>query len=103
MYLDSLRTGKVGKALVEKVFRYLQREHVERYGNRMNTDNWILTAQTRKIARQRDGYQCGVYVCMYAMMISMECDIGDITEVEIQQMRRKIILSILQGNISIKW
>ncbi len=65
-YYDSL--GWEGVNYMKAVFQYLQDEWMEKHdGQKMpNVDRWKLVSTTTDTPKQENGFDCGVYTCMYA-------------------------------------
>ena len=90
--------------LVERVFRFMQHEyHVTYDGLMPRTSEWKLSSQTEGIARQIDGYECAVFISMYALCTLMKCNIDRFGAQELIAFRRHMVLSLLEGRLTIDW
>ena len=49
---------------------------------------------------QENGHDCGVYVCMFADLLSLGCDIGEITPSQVQNYRKKLAWNIMKDEIT---
>ena len=46
--------------------RYLGDEHQDKLQRPMEKEGWVLDEPAKGIPRQRNGYDCGVFLCMFA-------------------------------------
>ena len=65
--------GMRHKVPTRLVWNYLLDEHRDKHGGAElpHQDKWVLTYSTPFAPRQRNGYDCGVFVCMTADFLSM--------------------------------
>ena len=98
-FYDSM-SGAYGKAICEALFRYLQDEWKNKKAPEIfpAKDEWILEPQPPNIPKQQNGHDCGVFICMYADLISRNIPLL-FTQEQITECRQHIALSILQGNV----
>jgi len=62
-YYDSLHGRNI--ASQETIFKFLNNAHLQINGSPLRTEGWkILTVQN--IPHQKNGYDCGVFLCTYA-------------------------------------
>jgi hypothetical protein len=56
---------------VSAMFQYLKDEYKAKHqGREMNADEWTLYTNSPKCPKQKNTYDCGVYVCMFADFIA---------------------------------
>lgn len=92
---DSL--GGDGMMYLEAIFKYLQDEHVDKKKALLpQIDEWQLISTTRDTPRQRNGFDCGVFTCMFADFLSKDCPLV-FSQKHITQCRERIALSIMSG------
>eukprot|EP00980_Cylindrotheca_fusiformis_P008183 scaffold1734_cov196-Cylindrotheca_fusiformis.AAC.5 len=69
---DSMGTG--GRHYLESIFQYLQDEHMDKKKCPLpDIHEWELVGTTRDTPSQRNGYDCGVFTCMFADFLSKDC------------------------------
>ena len=96
VHLDSL--GYDGTKYVEFLLQYINDEHKHKMGKPMpNPGDWkILVPHTRYTPVQRNTDDCGVFTCMFAEFISVDCGLV-FDRTHIPKCRELIALSIMQG------
>lgn len=95
-YYDSM--GGSGIQYLRDIFQYIQDEHRDKKKCPLpNVDDWKLVPCTRDTPRQHNGYDCGVFTCMFADFISKDCPLDVLGQDHITQCRERIALSILEG------
>jgi sentrin-specific protease 1 len=62
-----------------------------------NEDEWRLIPCQKGTPRQLNGFDCGVFTCMFADFVSNDCPLM-FSQEHINQCRERIALSILQGS-----
>jgi sentrin-specific protease 1 len=90
--------GGNGDRYVRDLFQYLQDEHLDKRGTLLpDLDSWTLVgATTRDTPRQRNGYDCGVFVCMFADFLAMGYPLC-FGQDDLPRCRQRIALAILNG------
>jgi sentrin-specific protease 1 len=92
---DSMGAG--GMHYLKHIFRYLQDEHRAKKGCPMpDLDEWTLVPCTRDTPSQQNGFDCGVYLCMFLDFLSMDCPLV-FSQEHINRCRERIALSIMKG------
>lgn len=95
-YFDSL--GGSGKHYLQFLFKYIQDEHLDKRKSPLKSPElWSLVPCTPDTPRQQNGYDCGVFTCLFADWISMDRPLEKLSEKEMLLYREHIALSILDG------
>lgn len=83
------------KRELETIFRFLKDEHKHRKGSDLpNQNEWQLVSTTQDTPMQQNGYDCGVFVCMFANLISMNQPLV-IRQGQMEVCRKRIALAII--------
>ena len=64
--------------VLRKLKQYLTDEIADKIkdpNNMEHVQQWTMAETSRDVPRQRNGYDCGVFVCMYAYALSMGLDL----------------------------
>jgi sentrin-specific protease 1 len=95
-FYDSM--GGSGHDYVEGVFQYFQDEWKSKYDGEMpDVDQWEVNGETPMgTPKQRNGYDCGVFTCMFCDFLSMDRALT-FTQHHVDQCRDRIALSIMKG------
>ena len=93
-YLDSL--GNQGLMYTSTVKKYI----VDAWKDNHNTafpedDKWSIQDDGNNVPQQQNGHDCGVFVCMFAHLLSFNLDLN-IDQHHIDQFRDRIAISILR-------
>ena len=89
--------GSKGTDYVQAIFRYLQDEHETKMGYPLeDTAAWQLVDCTAATPRQRNSYDCGVFICTFMDLLSLNIPLG-FDQTDMVRCRKRIALSILQG------
>ncbi|CAJ1894774.1 unnamed protein product [Cylindrotheca closterium] len=92
---DSMGSG--GHKYLQCLFKYVQDEHKDKKKCPMpDIDDWELVGTTSDTPRQRNGFDCGVFTCMFADFVSKECPLV-FSQEHITQCRERIVLAIMKG------
>jgi sentrin-specific protease 1 len=90
--------GSNGMHYLKSLFQYIQDEHMAKKGVPLpDVDKWELIGHQPGTPCQRNGYDCGVFTCMFADFLSREWPLV-FTQEHITQCRERIALSIMQGS-----
>ena len=84
--------------LVLLFFRFLCNEHKFRKGKPLEGE-WTLHSSVVSTPEQTNGYDCGVYTCMFADCLSLGCKL-DFTPSHVTNYRKKLAWIILNDEIS---
>ena len=77
------------------IFQYLKDKHLARKGTRLQDEiKWQLIPTTNETPLQHNGVDCGVYVCTFANLISMDLPLV-IRREQAELCRLRIALAIL--------
>ena len=94
-FFDSM--GGDGTRYLEGLMNYMKDEHMDKKKNPLeNVDDWKLVGYERGIPQQENGYDCGVFACMYADFISQDLPLK-FSQDQITECRERIALSIING------
>ena len=93
-YYDSM--GGTIHAKLEGLLRYLKDEHKAKKGAEMDTSEWELVPCASDTPQQRNGFDCGVFTCMFADFVSKDCPLV-FSQDHIDQCRERIALSIMKN------
>ena len=103
-FYDSLnKKGGNGEKYLNGILAYLQDEHKRQFKSDMDTSGWSLVPSTKATPQQtkynkKNCYDCGVFVCLFADFIALDCDpIFDFDEGYINKCRELIALSIMEN------
>ena len=98
-FYDSM--GGRGQSYLDNIFRYLQDEHVDKNKCLLpDADQWQLIPCTADTPRQRNGFDCGVFTCMFCDFLAQDCPLV-FGQDHVTQCRQRMALSILNGQASI--
>lgn len=94
-FYDSM--GGDGYHYTDGLMRYLKDEWAAKKGGELpDVDKWTIVGAEKRIPRQKNGYDCGVFTCMFADFLSMDRPLT-FDQTHINQCRDRIALSILKG------
>ncbi|KAL7427955.1 hypothetical protein ACHAXH_002583 [Discostella pseudostelligera] len=94
-YYDSL--GGTDMLKLEGLLQYVKDEFkAKNDGKEMDATEWELVGCTRDTPRQRNGFDCGVFTCMFCDFISKDCPLV-FNQEHIDQCRDRIALSIMKN------
>jgi len=94
-FYDSM--GDAGNDYLQHMFRFLQDEHMDKKKQPLpDADSWQLVTCTNDTPRQRNGYDCGVFTCMFADFLSKDCPLL-FDQSHVTLCRERIALSIIKG------
>ncbi|KAL7543627.1 hypothetical protein ACHAXR_012914 [Thalassiosira sp. AJA248-18] len=93
-YYDSM--GGTDRTKLEGLLQYLKDEYRVKKGGELDVDEWELVCCTRDTPRQRNGFDCGVFTCMFCDFISKDCPLL-FNQEHINQCRDRIALSIMKN------
>lgn len=89
--------GGSGRVYLQALLQYLDDEHKSKKNCPLpDRDQWELVSTRPETPRQRNGYDCGVFTCMFADFVSKDCPLV-FTQDHIHQCRHRIALSIMKG------
>jgi len=93
-YYDSM--GGTDWNKLEGLLQYLKDEWKAKKGGEMNADEWELVGCSKDTPRQMNGFDCGVFTCMFCDFISKDCPLV-FNQSHIDQCRERIALSIMKN------
>lgn len=86
-----------GDRYLEGLMRYLKDEHLAKKGCPLpDEEEWELFESTPDTPQQRNGYDCGVFTCMFCDFLSTGCPLT-FSQEHVNQCRERIALSIMKG------
>jgi sentrin-specific protease 1 len=95
---DSLGGDRNRKKYLETIFRYLKDEHMDKKGTPLpEIHQWKLRSVRMPV--QNNGHDCGVFVCIVALFLSMDLPLQfNQSEISLKG-RERIALSIMQRSL----
>jgi len=94
-YYDSM--GGSGMVKLKGLLQYLKDEwKAKKKGGELDVCEWELVACTRDTPQQLNGYDCGVFTCMFADFVTKDCE-PVFQQQHITQCRQRIALSIMKN------
>lgn len=97
-YYDSL--GGSGKHYLQVLHRYLQDEHQDKKKTPMKCPElWTLVPCIDDTPRQQNGYDCGVFTCLFADFLTVDRSFGGFQPSDMSLYRQHIALSIIRGEV----
>jgi len=95
-YYDSL--GNPGRKYLHCILEYLQDEHLDKKKCPIpDLDQWDLVCCTLDTPRQHNFKDCGVFKLMFIDLISVDAELVDFTQDDVDHCRQRIALSILDN------
>ena len=93
-FYDSLLGS--GKEYIVSLLDYLKDEHMDKYQKQLDTSDWELVDCQPDTPQQENGFDCGVFTCMFADYLSRDAPLtfGQST---VTECRQRIALSIVKG------
>jgi sentrin-specific protease 1 len=86
---------------LQSIFQYIKDEHEDKMKSPLpEADQWLLIPTQRDTPGQRNGYDCGVFTCMFAYFLSKKCPLV-FSQEYITICRERIVLSIMTGTVII--
>lgn len=82
----------------EKLFDFLKDECNERFDNPLDTSEWIRDC-VDDIPQQSNGFDCGVFVCVYAEYVTRNQYDINFAQEHIAYFRKKILFEICSGEL----
>lgn len=89
--------GSSGTRYLDALFNYIQDEHIDKKKTPLpDADAWELVPTQGDTPRQTNGFDCGVFTCMFADFLSKDTALV-FSQKHISQCRERIALSIMKG------
>ena len=86
-----------GSYYIEGLLKYLKDEWVAKKGGTLpDADDWELITCKPEVPVQENGFDCGVFTCMFADFLSSNRPLT-FNQQHITQCRERIALSIMKG------
>lgn len=95
-YFDSL-LGDAGEVLAV-LRKYVTDESLDKKGAAMDLSEWRDAVHKAGVPRQRNGYDCGVFMCQNADYISQGGAL-DFSQEDMAYLRRRMALEVAQGSL----
>ena len=96
-FYDSMRGD--GYHYLDGLLQYLKDEWAVKKGGELpDADKWTVVGSETSVPQQTNGYDCGVFTCMYADFLSLDLPLS-FNQGHIDHCRHHISLSILDGKI----
>jgi len=98
-FYDSMRGD--GYHYSDGLLKYLKDEWAAKKGGELpDAEKWRVVGAETVVPRQNNGYDCGVFTCMFAAFLSINLPLSFV-QTHIDHCRHHILLSILDGEIVI--
>ena len=98
-FYDSMRGD--GYHYSDGLLKYLKDEWAAKKGGELpDAEKWRVVGAETVVPWQNNGYDCGVFTCMYADFLSINLPLSFV-QTHIDQCRHRIVLSILEGEVVI--
>eukprot|EP00588_Corethron_pennatum_P009003 CAMPEP_0194266106 /NCGR_PEP_ID=MMETSP0169-20130528/1125_1 /TAXON_ID=218684 /ORGANISM="Corethron pennatum, Strain L29A3" /LENGTH=605 /DNA_ID=CAMNT_0039006717 /DNA_START=204 /DNA_END=2021 /DNA_ORIENTATION=+ len=94
-YYDSMGCG--GRRTLEGLLQYMVDEYKDKKKKVLDVNEWTLVPSQPDTPEQANGYDCGVFTCMFADFISRNQPLT-FTQDHVTECRERIALSILNGS-----
>jgi sentrin-specific protease 1 len=89
--------GADGMHYLQSIFQYIKDEHEDKKKSPLpDEDQWQIIPTQRDTPGQKNGYDCGVFTCMFADFLSKNCPLA-FSQEHITICRERIVLSIMNG------
>jgi sentrin-specific protease 1 len=100
-YYDSF--GGNGERYTRDIFQYIKDEHQDKLKAPLpDADSWTLISRTTSdTPRQRNGYDCGVFVCTFADFIAQGLPLY-FGQDDLPRCRQRIALALLGGHTALE-
>eukprot|EP00924_Labyrinthula_sp_SR-Ha-C_P003326 augustus_masked-scaffold_15-processed-gene-6.49-mRNA-1 protein AED:0.24 eAED:0.25 QI:0/-1/0/1/-1/1/1/0/463 len=98
-YYDSM--GSQGEFAVDLIARYLQDESMDKLNKQLELSSWTLGAKGKSIPQQRNGFDCGVFVCIFSYYLVFEQEL-DFDQADMSYFRKRICLDILHDKLALE-
>ena len=94
-FYDSMHGA--GKYYLDGLMQYLKDEwQAKKGGDLPDADKWMLLECQPDLPLQENGYDCGVFTCMFADFVACDRPLS-FNQQHITQCRERIALSIMKG------
>jgi len=93
-FYDSLLGS--GMDYLKSLMEYLKDEHRNKFKKELDTSNWELLDCQPNTPQQENGYDCGVFTCMFADYLSRDMPLT-FNQANVTECRQRIALSIVNG------
>jgi len=96
VFYDSM--GGSGDKYLQALKRYLTDESQDKKQKAIDLNDWTVQSNGKKIPRQNNSYDCGVFTCAFADFLSDDLPLR-FAQSDIAKWRHKIAHAVLQGRI----
>lgn len=98
LYLDSLGSG--GRRYTSAFMKYISDEWKDKQkSDYSDIDKWSIEDNHNNVPQQTNNHDCGVFVCMFAHLLSLNVDLN-FDQNHIHQFRERIAISIIRKDAS---
>lgn len=94
-FYDSMGGG--GQRYVNGLLRYFEDEHKDKKKKPLDTSEWNLVTCEPDTPQQLNGFDCGVFTCMFADFLSRDMPLI-FSQEHVTECRERIALSIMNGS-----
>lgn len=96
IYLDSFHAGN--QSCLRNLWAYLQAEHQDKLGQPWDSTGWKAYAMTQGVPEQRNGYDCGVFTCVFAEHLARRSPL-DFSQADMPYFRTRIAYELLSKTL----
>ncbi|KAL0487510.1 ubiquitin-like-specific protease ULP1B [Acrasis kona] len=89
---------EAGEKIVNNLRRYLEDEVREKNNQTIDCNTWPTYFYDKLIPHQDNGYDCGVFICQFARVISQDKPI-EFDQTDMQYFRRKMVCDIVERRV----
>jgi len=98
LYLDSLGSG--GRRYTSAFMKYISDEWKDKQkSDYSDIDKWSIEDNHNNVPQQTNSHDCGVFVCMFAHLLSLNVDLN-FDQNHIHHFRERIEISIIRKDAS---
>lgn len=96
IYLDSFHAGN--QACLDHLWDYLDQEHQDKKGRPWNPAGWSATCQRNGVPQQQNGYDCGVFTCVFAEHLARRAPF-EFSQADMQYFRHRITYELVTAQL----
>jgi sentrin-specific protease 1 len=95
-------SGEAGRDVMGAVFDYLQKHHLSVRGRVLSDiPKWKLINCSTKTPRQNNGYDCGIFTCMFADRLMQSRNNTLFTQSDMNYYRRLMLMCLVDKKVPI--
>jgi sentrin-specific protease 1 len=98
-FYDSLFDKQAGEKICKNILKWLQYESEQLIDEHFDKNEWMFSLGGGGIPQQTNGFDCGVFVLMYAEFVSRGLSVTSIDNRKMNIYRKRIALMIKSGEL----